>query len=54
MVRAQFSIGFSFSISFTKINTLISQVKFYIIKAKTLFLLYFTNINRLKVSFNNL
>jgi alpha-N-acetylglucosamine transferase len=36
------------------VETLISQVKFYIIYAKTLFLLSLANINKLRVYFNNL
>jgi hypothetical protein len=36
-----------------KVSTLINEVKFYIILAKTLFLFNLININKLNVYFNN-
>jgi hypothetical protein len=41
-------------IRFAIVKTLIGQVKFYIIYAKTLFLLSLADINKLRVYFNNL
>ena len=45
-VKVQFSISFTLSIRFAKVETLISQVEFYIIHAKTLFLLSLADINK--------
>jgi hypothetical protein len=52
-VKVQFSISFMLSIRSIIVKTLIGQVKFHIIHAKTLFLLSLANINKLKVYFNN-
>jgi hypothetical protein len=53
-VTIQFSIGSTSSIRSTKVETLVKQVEFHIIIAKTLFLLNLTDINKLRVYFNNL
>ena len=53
-INIQFSIGFISFISSVIINILVGNVEFYIIEADTLFLLYFTDINILKVYYNNL
>jgi hypothetical protein len=53
-VIIQFGIGFISSIGSIIVETLIGQVKFYIIHAKTLFLLSLADIDKLRVYFNNL
>ena len=53
-INVQFNISFtSFNGSIT-VNTLVGNIKFYIIKANTPFLLYFTDMDILKVYYNNL
>ena len=53
-INIQFSIGSTFSIGSITINTLVGNIKFYIIKANTPFLLYLIDIDTLKVYYNNL
>ena len=53
IVKVQFGISFILFMGFTIVETLIGQVKFYIMHAKTLFLLSLANINKLRVYFNN-
>ena len=54
MVNIQFNIRLILLIRSAKVTTLINIIKFYIIKADTLFLLYLVDINYLKVYFNTL
>jgi hypothetical protein len=53
-INIQFSISSTPFISFITVNTPVSNIKFYIIKANTSFLLYFADIDILKVYYNNL
>ena len=53
-INVQFGISSTSFISSIIINTLISNIKFYIIKANTFFLLYLADIDILKVYYNNL
>jgi hypothetical protein len=53
-VKVQFGIGFMSFIGFTIVETLIRQVEFHIIHAKTLFLFSLADMDKLKVYFNNL
>ena len=53
-MKVQFSISFTLSIRFAIVNTLIGQVEFHIIHAKTPFLLSLADIDKLRVYFNNL
>src|SRR6266700_454073 len=53
-INVQFSISSTSSISSITVNTLVGNIEFYIIKANTPFLLYLTDINTLKVYYNNL
>ena len=53
-INVQFSIGFTSFIGFVIVNTLVNNIKFYIVKADTPFLLCFVDINILKVYYNNL
>jgi len=53
-INIQFSIGFTSSISSVTVNTLVGNIKFYIIKANTPFLLCLADIDMLKVYYNNL
>jgi hypothetical protein len=53
-INIQFSISSTPSVSSVTVNTLVGNIKFYIIKADTLFLLYFADIDILKVYYNNL
>ena len=46
-INIQFGIGLTLSISLIIINTLVSNIEFYIIKANTSFLLCLTNIDML-------
>jgi hypothetical protein len=41
-------------IKFINVKTLIGIITFYVLKAPTFFLIYFRDINRLKVYFNNI
>src|SRR6266702_1356481 len=52
-INIQFGIGFTSFIGFVIINIPINNVKFYIVKADTLFLLCFADIDILKVYYNN-
>ena len=52
-VNVQFGIGSAVSIGSVIVKTLISPVDFYVVKADTLFLLCFTDIDRLQVYYNN-
>ncbi len=53
-VTIQFSISLTSLIRSIKVKTLIRQVEFHVILAKTLFLLSLEDINKLGVYFNNL
>lgn len=53
-IYVQFGIGFTLSMSFIIIKTLIEQIKFYIVQADTFFLLFFSIMNRLKIYLNNI
>ena len=53
-INIQFGIGSTSSISFITVNILVGNIKFHIVKADTPFLLYLTNIDILKVYYNNL
>jgi len=53
-INVQFSISSTSSISSITVNTPVSNVEFYIIKADTPFLLYLADIDILKVYYNNL
>ena len=53
-VNVQFSIGLTTLIRLVTVKTLISLVNFYIVKADIPFLLYFTDIDRLQVYYNNI
>ena len=53
-INIQFSISSTLSIGSIMVNILVSNIKFYIIKADTPFLLCFANINILKIYYNNL
>jgi hypothetical protein len=53
-VIIQFGISFILSIRSTKVKTLISQVEFHIMHAKTSFLLSLADMDKLGVYFNNL
>src|SRR3984885_8002335 len=46
-INVQFGISLTILIKLVKVKTLISLVNFHIVKADTLFLLYFVNMNRL-------
>ncbi|OCK88193.1 uncharacterized protein K441DRAFT_590040, partial [Cenococcum geophilum 1.58] len=50
-INVQFGINSTPSISSIIVNTLVSNIKFYIIKADTPFLLYLTDIDILKVHY---
>ena len=54
MVNIQFGIKLTLLIKSAKVTTLISIIKFYIIKVDIPFLLYLADINHLQVYFNNL
>ena len=53
-IHVQFSIGSILSTGFVLIQTSIRHIKFYIVKADTLFLLCFADMDRLGVYFNNI
>jgi hypothetical protein len=53
-INVQFGIGSTSSISSVIVNTLVSNIKFHIIKADTPFLLYLIDIDILKAYYNNL
>ena len=53
-INVQFSISSIPSISSITVNTLVGNIKFHIVKADTPFLLYFADIDILKVYYNNL
>ena len=53
-INIQFSISSTSFIGFVTVNILISNIKFYIIKANIPFLLYLIDINTIKVYYNNL
>ena len=53
-INIQFSIGSTPSIGSVTVKILVGNIKFYIIKADTPFLLYFIDINILKIYYNNL
>jgi len=53
-VKVQFGIGSTSSIGSAIVNTLISQVEFYIMTANTPFLLSLADMDKLRVYFNNL
>ena len=53
-VNIQFSISLTILIRSVAVKTLISLVNFYIVKINTPFLLYFTDIDRLQVYYNNI
>jgi hypothetical protein len=53
-INVQFSINFTSFISSVIVNIPVSNVKIYIIKADTPFLLYFADMDTLKVYYNNL
>jgi len=53
-INVQFSIGSTSSISSVIVNTLVSNIKFHVIKVNIPFLLYFADIDTLKVYYNNL
>ena len=53
-VNVQFSISLTVLIRSVTVKTLISLVNFYIVKVDTPFLLYFIDINRLQVYYNNI
>ena len=46
-INVQFGISLTLSISLVTINTLISDIKFHVIKANTPFLLYLANMDTL-------
>ena len=52
-INVQFGIGSTPSIGSVIVNTLVSNVEFYIIKANIPFLLYLIDIDILKVYYNN-
>src|SRR6266581_4062797 len=54
VINVQFGIGSTPSIGSITVNTPIGNIKFYIVKADTPFLLYLANIDILKVYYNNL
>jgi hypothetical protein len=54
MINVQFNIKSTLLIELAKVTTLIGIIKFYIIKANTLFLLCLVNIDYLQVYYNNL
>src|SRR6266568_1281459 len=53
-INVQFGIGFTPSIGSITVNTPVSNIKFYIVKADTPFLLCLADIDTLKVYYNNL
>ena len=53
-VNVQFGIGLTASIGSVIVKTLIGLVDFYIVKADTPFLLCLTDIDRLRVYYNNI
>ena len=53
-MKVQFGISSTSSIRFAIVNTLIGQVEFHIMHAKTPFLLSLADIDKLGVYFNNL
>jgi len=53
-INVQFGISSTSSISSIIVNTLVSNVKFYVIKANIPFLLCLIDINTLKAYYNNL
>jgi hypothetical protein len=52
-VNVQFNISLTILIRLVVVKTLISLVDFYIIKVDTPFLLYFVDMDRLQVYYNN-
>ena len=53
-INIWFNINLTALIGLITVRTLISLVNFYIIKADTPFLLYFVDIDRLQVYYNNI
>ena len=53
-VNIQLSINLTALIKLVIIKTLISLVNFYMVKIDTPFLLYFVNIDRLQIYYNNI
>jgi hypothetical protein len=53
-VIIQFNINLTSFINSMKVSTLINEIEFHVILAKTLFLLNLMDINKLSVYFNNL
>lgn len=53
-IYVQFDINFISSMSFINIKTFIERVKFYIVQTDAFFLFCLSNINRLKIYFNNI
>src|SRR6266700_7874752 len=53
-INVQFGIGSTSSIGSITVNTLVGNIKFYIIKANIPFLLCLIDIDTLKVYYNNL
>ena len=53
-INVQFGISLTILIKLVTVKTLISLVNFYIVKADTPFLLYFANMDRLQVYYNNI
>jgi len=53
-INVQFGISSTFFIGSVIVNILVSNIEFHIIKADIPFLLYLTDINILKVYYNNL
>src|SRR6266702_2955278 len=54
IINIQFGINSTPSISSITVNTLVNNIKFHIVKADTPFLLCLTDIDILKVYYNNL
>jgi hypothetical protein len=52
-INVQFGISSTPFISSVTVNTLVGNIKFYIIKANTPFLLYLADMDILKVYYNN-
>ena len=53
-INVQFNISLTALIKLVTVKTLISLVNFYIVKADTPFLLYFADMDRLQVYYNNI
>ena len=54
VINIQFSISLTILIRSVTVKTLISLVDFYIVKVDTPFLLYFVDMDRLQVYYNNI